>query len=149
MKDDSQSRSETSTGPMSFAELMMLSLAFNGRVDTLWQRVLYTHAAIVGVMVFFATTEHAYMTSRILVFFFYTLNLAITMSALLESYTGLKAALEDLKAMSGSSDQSNMQVWVMARSYHRHAARRIAALAIVWAVLAYLLFSPVNFAMVG
>ena len=128
---------------LSFAELMTLALAFNARLDTLWQRVLYTHAAIVGVMVFFASTSDPYAVPRVLVFFFYTLNIAVTMTAFLESYSGLAATLEDLKTFPSQAKDTHVQAWVLDRSYHRHAMRRVVALGLVWAVLGYLLVYPV------
>lgn len=127
---------------LSYNELINLSLAFNARVDGLWQRMLYTHAAIVGVMVFFATTDDPFSAARLLVFFFYTLNIAITVAAFRESYSGLDAALRDLKAFRNSERNAHIQTWVLEQSYHRHARRRVLALGAVWMVIGYLLVYP-------
>ena len=128
--------------PLSFSELMSLSLAFNGRIDALWQRVLYTHAAIVGVMVFFATTEHEYFIPRILVFFFYTLNMGITIGAFSESYAGLRAVLGDLKSRSQRETRSQTEKWVLAHAHEHRVLRLLIGLGVVWLVLGYLLFYP-------
>lgn len=128
---------------LGFAELMNLSLSFNARVDTLWQRVLYTHAAIVGVMVFFATADYPFVLPRILVFFFYTLNIGITIAAFNESYSGLRAALEDLKKFPACEANQHIKTWVLGRNYHRHTQRRVLALGVVWLVLGYLLVYPI------
>lgn len=135
--------SEVAKPVLSFSELMNLALAFNSRIDTLWQRVLYTHAAIVGVMVFFATAHDMLAVPRVLVFLFYTFNTGITLAAFAECYSGLRAALDDLKAFPQSESSTNIQSWVMNRSYHRHALRRVLTLGAVWLVLGYLLVYPV------
>ena len=128
---------------LSFTDLMSLSLAFNSRLDTLWQRVLYTHAAIVGVMVFFGTTQDLLPLPRLLVFFFYTFNIGVTIAAFSECYSGLRAVLDDLKSFPESDNGTNTQIWVMERSYNRHAMRRVLSLGAVWFVLGYLLVYPV------
>lgn len=127
---------------LSFAELMGLILSFHGRLDTLWQRMLYTHAALVGVMVFFASTQNPFVVPRLLVFFFYSLNTAITVVAFSETYSGLKAVVADLHKFDASERTGNLQQWITDRSYTRHAGRRVFALLVVWAVLAYLLVFP-------
>lgn len=126
-----------------FNELINLSLSFNGRIDALWQRVLYTHAAIVGVMVFFATAEQLLALPRILVFIFYTFNIGITLAAFSECYSGLRAVLDDLKSFPKSNNSTHIQSWVTERSYHRHAMRRVILLGLIWLVLGYLLVYPV------
>lgn len=134
---------QTHSPDMSYSDLMSLSLTLHSRIDTLWHRILYAHAAIVGVMVFFATADSPFVLPRVLVFFFYTLNIVITSTAVLESYSGLKAVLADLKTYGASAQGKNVHDWVLARTYHLHGARRVFALGIVWAVLGYLLVYPV------
>ncbi|MEM9580840.1 MAG: hypothetical protein AAF891_09145 [Pseudomonadota bacterium] len=129
---------------MSYTDLISLALSFNSRLDTLWQRIIYTHAAIVGVMVFFATTDVSFLIPRLLVFFFYTLNIGITLTAITESYSGLRAALDDMQSFPRDAAITNTQGWVLGRSYHRHAGRRIVALGLIWLVLGYLLLYPVR-----
>ena len=113
------------------------------RVDTLWQRVLYSHAAIVGVMVFFATSSEPYLVTRGLVLFFYTLNTGITLAGFHETYSGLKAVSDDLKSFPRQAAISSLQTWVETQSYHRHALRRVFLLAVVWLVIGYLLLYPI------
>ena len=76
--DDSHDKGHTH---LTHADLISLMMQLNGRIDTLWQRVIYAHAAIVGVMVFFATSEEAFVVPRLLVLFFYTMNTLITFAA--------------------------------------------------------------------
>lgn len=127
---------------MKFSELMGLTLAFSNRIDNLWQRILYAHAAIVGVMVFFATSDNPFPVARFLVFSFYTLNTLFTIFAFLEAYSGIKAAVDDLQKFPKAESVSNIQTWLVERRYTLHASRRIVALVIVWMVLAYLLIYP-------
>lgn len=129
---------------MSFTELLNLALAFNARVDSLWQRMIYTHAAIVGVMVFFASSFEPFFLPRLLVYFFYSINIGITVSAFNESYSGLDAALHDLKRFPKSKQSGHIQSWVLEQSYHHHARRRVYMLGVVWLVIGYLLLYPVG-----
>ncbi len=94
------------TTRMKFSELITLSLQLNGRLDLLWQRVLYSHAAIIGVMVFFGSSELLYAVPRILVFSFYTANTIITIYAFSETLLGLRAVIEDLRAMQDGEAQT-------------------------------------------
>jgi hypothetical protein len=128
---------------MKFSELVNLSLAFHNRVDTLWQRVLYTHAGIVGVMIFFATSQEEFIIPRILVFFFYSLNAGITVFAFQESYAGLRATLADLKSFPGSKGSLQTQAWINSRNYHQHAPRRVFSLGLVWLAVSYLILYPI------
>ncbi|MFK7837858.1 MAG: hypothetical protein AB8B60_16735 [Sulfitobacter sp.] len=128
---------------MSFHELISLSLQFNGRLDTLWQRVLYSHAAIVGVMVFFGTSDSPFVIARILVFAFYSANVIITLFAFSETLNGLKATIADLQEMQAGVAKTNIQKWVLKRNYERHAFVRLAILGTTWLLLAYLLIIPI------
>lgn len=133
---------ETDEDHVSFSDLMGLVLTFNSRLDALWQRVLYAHAAIVGVMVFFGTSDHMFAVPRMLVFFFYTLNTMITVFAFLETYSGLRATIADLKNYPKSASSGNLQNWILNRHYSSHATRRVCALITIWLVLGYLLIYP-------
>ena len=129
--------------PLSFNELINLTLQLNARLDALWQRVLYAHAAIVGVMVFFGTQSNLFMVPRTLVFGFYTVNTVITISAFRDTFTGLMAAISDLRRFGATGNQSSVQHWIFTRDYRRNGRRRTLVLLAVWAVLGYLLMYPV------
>ena len=135
---------ETADDPsrMTFHELILLNLQLNGRLDALWQRVLYSHAAIVGVMVFFGTSDELYAVPRILVFAFYTANLIMTLYAFNETLTGMRAAIADLKSLQQGSARTKIQEWVFTRNYDRHATVRMAILGTTWLLLGYLLVFP-------
>lgn len=145
MASPASTKLETADDPsrMSFHELISLNLQFNGRLDALWQRVLYSHAAIVGVMVFFGTSDLLYAVPRILVFAFYTANLIMTLYAFNETLAGMKAAISDLKTLQGGVAQTKIQEWVFSRNYDRHSAVRMAILGTTWLLLGYLLIVPI------
>lgn len=128
---------------LSFLELINLSLQLNSRLDTLWQRVLYSHAAIVGVMVFFGNSANPYLIPRYLVFGFYTVNTVITVVAFRETYRGLRATISDLRAFQEHEPETQIQEWVLSRNYNQHAMFRNVVLALTWSILGYLLIYPV------
>lgn len=131
--------------PLSFQELVTLSLQLNSRLDMLWHRVLYSHAAIVGVMVFFASRAELFAVQRHLVFGFYTINTIITVIAFREVYVGLLAAIEDLKALSGSAQMTNVQRWIFSRNYTRHSIFRATVMGLAWLILGYILIYPIYY----
>ena len=118
-----------------------LCMALHGRLDTLWQRLLYAHAAIVGVMVFFSNQSDPYLVPRILVFLFYSVNLAISINAMRESYRGLQAALSDLRKLAPMDPPSAFEQWLLSLDYNAHPRRRLALFGIIWLTIGYLLFS--------
>lgn len=123
-------------------EIFHVCMVLHGRIDSLWERLIYTHAAMVGVMVFFASQADPYTVTRVVVFVFYTVNIAFTVAAMNESYRGLQAGLEDLKALPRKDGLGHMEAWLVSLDYAAHPRRRLALVAFVWAVLGYLLFHP-------
>ena len=82
-------------------ELFHVYMVLQGRIDPIWERLVYTHAAIATVMAFLSenfTPSESYLVTRFVVFSSYTVNLAIAMAAMWESCRGLQAGLSDLKA---------------------------------------------------
>ncbi|MHA6324383.1 hypothetical protein [Roseivivax sp. CAU 1753] len=125
--------------PMSFAELMMLTLKFNDRLDTLWQRVIYTHAALVGVMVFFARSPEPFLLQRCLVFFLYSVSAVITYVSIRDTYQGYRSALQDLAARKEREVTRHLQDWVRSRNVGSQTRRYAQVFLLAWAVLGYLL----------
>ncbi len=124
---------------MSFSELMMLTLKFNDRLDTLWQRVIYTHAALVGVMVFFANSQQPFILQRCLVFFLYSVSAVITYGSIRATYRGYQSALQDLASLKEREATSNLQNWVKSQNVGNQTRRYGQVFFLVWAVLGYLL----------
>jgi len=130
----------TDQGPLKFSELLSLSMQLNSRIDTLWQRVIYSHGVMVGVLVFFASAQHAFAVPRLLVMFFYTLNSVVTLIAFQEAYRGLRAVVKDMRAL----DQGGGQVhrWASTQNFDRHILRRALILGGLWAIIVYLILFP-------
>lgn len=126
--------------PLSFSELLSLAMQLNARIDMLWQRVIYSHAAMVGVMVFFSSSDHVFVVPRLLVVFFYTMNALVTFLAFRDAYRGLRAAVADLAAFPNAS--GHVYSWVNAQNFDLHALRRAAILTVLWIIIAYLILSP-------
>ncbi|MEM6941458.1 MAG: hypothetical protein AAF943_15835 [Pseudomonadota bacterium] len=132
---------ETKDGPpQSFNELIGMILVLNARIDALWQRVIYAHAAMVGVMVFFAAASDPFVIARGLVLLFYTMNSFVTYIAFRDSYGALNAAVADLKATGAS--KGKVFSWAQALHFSQHTARRAFMLAALWLIIAYLLIGP-------
>lgn len=127
---------------MGFADLIALNLQLNSRLDQLWQRVLYSHAAIVGVMVFFGSTQETYPIARLLVFGFYSANVIITLFSFHETLSGMRAVINDLRNLRKGEPETDVQRWLFNLNYDRHSAVRIIILGVTWALLGYLLVLP-------
>lgn len=139
--------SEKPVNALSISELLSLCMQLNARIDTLWQRVIYSHAAMVGVMVFFASTDHAFVVPRLLVVFFYTLNSLVTYAAFHEAFLGLRAAVQDLRQIDDA--QGNVYSWIETRNFDLHARRRALILGTLWVIIAYLILYPLYFIWTG
>ncbi len=122
--------------------IFTMCMSLHSRLDLLWQRLLYAHAAIIGVMVFFSTSPEPYLMSRLLVFLFYSVNLLVSVVAMAECFRGLQAGLADLRAKSpGPNGHSHIETWLITLNYSAHPGRRIAIFATVWLLTGYLLFA--------
>lgn len=121
--------------------LFSMCMSLHARIDVLWQRLIFSHAAIIGVMIFFGSTEDPYLVPRILVFLVYTINLVITLVATFESYRGLQAGLEDLRAQTRGRTPARIETWLMGLDYRAHPRRRVVMFAVIWGLIAYLFFS--------
>lgn len=145
MKDNTQStpQVENARSTLEPADLLTLSTQLNNRIDTLWHRVVYAHAIMVGVLVFFADPglDFPFTVPRLLVMFFYTMNTAVTFVAFHEAYQGMRAVIADAQAL-GPTD-SKVLGWLQTREFGWHVKRRAAILVILWCVIAYLILFPV------
>lgn len=141
MKDERQP--DTDPGPLlELKDLLTLSMQLNLRIDTLWHRVVYAHAIMVGVLVFFADPDNMYpfTVPRLLVMFFYSMNTIVTFAAFQEAYAGLRAAVDDVRALGAS--ESQVRRWLETREFTWHTRRRAAILIVLWCVIAYLILYP-------
>lgn len=138
---------DTFQSPLKFSEMLSLSMQLNARIDTLWQRIIYSHGVMVGVLVFFASAQHAFAVPRLLVTFFYTLNSIVTFIAFQEAYRGLRAVVTDMRALQAAGGQ--VHSWASAQDFGQHTLRRALILVVLWAIIAYLLLYPLAFGVAG
>ncbi|WP_146348200.1 hypothetical protein [Falsiphaeobacter marinintestinus] len=140
-QDDVQGAGAYQPG-LELKDLLTLAMQLNLRIDTLWHRVVYAHAIMVGVLVFFAdpNNDYPFTIPRLLVMFFYSMNTVITFVAFNEAFQGLRAAVEDVRAMGGSEGQ--VRRWLETRNFSWHLKRRAAILIVLWCVISYLVLYP-------
>lgn len=124
---------------MTYAELVSFFHLQIGRVEMTWHRVMYLHAAIVGVLVFFGESDKSYFLQRGLVFGFYTVNLLIFYFSLREGYQALSNVHQDLKRF--PAGDGNIETWFRNRNYGHKSAIRIVILFATWILIGSLLFS--------
>lgn len=126
---------------MTFSELVSFYHLQVGRVETSWFRVMYLHAAMVGLLVFFGEADQFYTFQRVIVFAFYTVNLAIFAISLHEAYDGLRQALADLVAFPQTGGA--VDAWFRQRTLAFRKVLRTLFLIAVWLLMAMLLFQSV------
>ncbi len=128
---------------MSYSEMLGFYNQQLGRVEMTWFRIMYLHAAIVGVLVFFGEADEFLLLQRFVVFGFFTANLLIFHVALSESYDGLRAALKDIECFPASG--GHVDQWF---HNHRNLYRtnvRTAVMLTTWGIVGFLLFQSLIF----
>lgn len=123
---------------MTYSELVNFFHLQMGRVEMTWFRVMYLHAAIVGVLAFFAEASDSYLLQRVMVFAFYTVNLVIFHVSLQEGYAGLRQAHQDLLKFPQTDGQ--VEQWFRTRRYGFKTPARVTIMVITWALIGLLLF---------
>lgn len=123
---------------LTYAELVSFFQLQMGRVEMTWFRVMYLHAAIVGVLAFFAEAQQYYMFQRGLAFAFYTVNLIIFHVSLQEGYQALKSAHRDLLRF--PQGEGDVERWFRGLRYGYKTPVRISVMVITWLLIGGLLF---------
>lgn len=129
---------EQTVSNLTYAELVSFFQTQMGRVEMTWFRVMYLHAAIVGVLAFFAEAREYYMFQRGLVFAFYTVNLLIFHVSLQEGYQALKSAHRDL--MRFPQGEGDVERWFRGLRYGYKTPVRIMVMVSTWVLIGGLLF---------
>lgn len=127
---------------LGFAELLSFSMQLRTKLEAEWQRVVAVHAALIGVMIFFAGQSESYTTARLVVFVFYSFNVAASWVNLREAYAGLEEVKRDMVVFGDPSAGGHSYRWLVLRSYHRASWLRTGLLLLVWAVVGYLMILP-------
>ena len=123
---------------MSYSEMVAFYNTQLGRVEMAWFRIMYLHAAIVGVLVFFGEAEDFLALQRVLVFAFFTVNLLIFQYALSEGYQALEKAQKDLSRF--PENDGHVDHWFRTRNTRYKTPIRNAVVLVTWALVGFLLF---------
>ena len=123
---------------MSYSEMVSFYHMQLGRVEMAWFRIMYLHAAIVGVLVFFGEAEDFLALQRVLVFAFFTVNLLIFQYALTEGYQALENARKDLARF--PENDGHVDRWFRTRNNRYKTPVRNAVVLITWLLVGFLLF---------
>lgn len=137
---DSTADSKPKVSHLTFSELTSVTMQLFGRLEVIWQRVVYIHAAMIGVMVFFSQAETGYTLARGVVYAFYSVNLLIAYFNLREIYAGLENARTDLAKFPPCDRDGAFAPWLMARNYAYKTTLRALVMAVAWALVGGLLF---------
>lgn len=123
---------------MSYSEMIGFYHQQLGRVEMAWFRIMYLHAAIVGVLVFFGEADDFLLLQRLVVFGFFTVNLVIFHVALSEGYAGLNEAQKDIERFPASD--GHVDRWFRSRKSLYKSKVRTAVMVTTWALVGFLLF---------
>lgn len=123
------------------SETLSLLMALRTKADNDWYRVIYLHAALIGVMVFFAGQKSDFVIARLVVFAFYTFNVAVSFMALRESRDGLRNATADLRSFPPHQGGASLQRWLGSRDYAGALRLQLMVLGAAWLLVAWLLLS--------
>ncbi|MEM7074645.1 MAG: hypothetical protein AAF484_06135 [Pseudomonadota bacterium] len=129
---------EMTVSNMTYSEMVAFYNVQLGRVEMVWFRIMYLHAAMVGVLVFFSEADAFLMLQRAVVFAFFTVNLVIFLAALSEGYAALKAAHDDLLRF--PNDDGAVDTWFRSRQFGYRKTVRNLTLVVTWALIGFLLF---------
>lgn len=123
---------------MTYSEMVGFYHQQLARVELAWFRIMYLHAAIVGVLIFFGEAEDFLILQRFIVFGFFTVNLVIFHVALSEGYEGLSEAQKDLKRF--PENDGHVDRWFRKRENLYKTGVRTAIMAVTWVLVGFLLF---------
>ena len=123
---------------MSYSEMVGFYHQQMARVEMAWFRIMYLHAAIVGVLVFFSQADDFLTLQRGIVFAFYTVNLLIFHVALSEGYAGLAEAQKDLRRF--PDNDGHVDRWLRSRTTLYKTGMRSVIVIITWLLVGFLLF---------
>jgi hypothetical protein len=127
---------------LKFGEAIGVLMQLRAKVEAEWHRIVYIHAALIGVMIFFAGQQNPHVAGRLVVFAFYTLNVLAFYRSLRDAYDGLRLVTADIAQFPPPANGGNITAWLASRSYRHDAAYRAALLAGVWGVVFYLMILP-------
>jgi hypothetical protein len=127
---------------MTAPELVNFGLQLRNRSEMEWQRVINIHAALIGAMIFFAGQADPYMTARLVVFAFYSFNLASSYLGMRDTFEGLRKVSQDLRLFGPPAAGGASFDWIASQKYSLPIYGRSALLIGVWSITGYLMITP-------
>jgi hypothetical protein len=130
---------------LKFGEAIGVLMQLRAKVEAEWHRIVYIHAALIGVMIFFAGQANPFVTARLVVFTIYSFNVEVVWFSLFEAYDGMRRVTQDLLLFPKPERGGHTVVWLRGRTYRHDAWTRAGLLGVVWAVVGYLMILPLIF----
>ena len=128
-------------------ELFHVYMVLQGRIDPIWERLVYTHAAIATVMAFLSenfTPNETYLVTRLVVFSFYTSTWPSPWPPCGKAVGACRPGCRTSRPAHAGEELSHIDRWMLKLDYRTHPWRRVVLLISVWLVLGYLLLQPVT-----
>ena len=123
---------------MTFSELLGFYHAKQSQIDMAWLRIMYLHAAMVGILVFFSEAPNFYLLQRVMVFAFFSINLLIFVRSLRDGYVAMEQARLDLTRF--ERDDGAVDQWIRGSTPAYNAVVRNLTLVATWSLIGFLLF---------
>ncbi|MFZ1726954.1 MAG: hypothetical protein WBO29_10535 [Albidovulum sp.] len=133
---------ETACGGMRFDDLLRLTHDVRARVESEWQRLINANAALIAVMVFFASRQEPFMAARIIVFAFYSATVLTSVINLSQSYRGLRLLMHEMTHFPKPTVSAAVLKWLIRNDYRAESWLRLSLPVLVWILVAYLMILP-------
>jgi hypothetical protein len=127
---------------MRFEELLKLTHDVRGRVEAEWQRLINANAALIAVMVFFASRQEPFIAARIVVFAFYSATVLTSVVNLAQSYRGLRLLTNEMTQFPNPPVSEVVLKWLTRSDYRAESWLRLSLPIMVWVLVAYLMILP-------
>ena len=127
---------------MRFDGLLRLSHDIRARVEAEWQRLINANAALIAVMVFFASRPEPFMAARIIVFAFYSATVLTSVVNLSQSYRGLRLLTYEMTRFPHPTASAAVLKWLTRCDFRAESWLRLSLPLLVWILVAYLMILP-------
>ena len=133
---------ETAGCGMRFEDLLRLAHDVRARVEAEWQRLINANAALIAVMVFFASRQEPFIAARLIVFAFYSATVLTSVVNLSQSYRGLRLLTHEMTHFPNPTVSGAVLNWLVRIDYRAESWLRLSLPVLVWILVAYLMILP-------
>ncbi len=130
---------------MCFEDLLKLTHEVRAQVESEWQRLINSNAALIAVMVFFASRPEPFVAARLVVFAFYTGTVLTSIINLTQAYRGLRILTFEITQCPNPSVSEAVLKWLTRSDYRAESWLRLSLPVVVWILVAYLMILPLIF----